>query len=112
MAGRFSHPEQARTYVEAIRGRLPRYTRDHVQCILKALVGVSIGQADEALAFCQDHELYSGGEFEQVLRVQTSQPQAAPRTDPIRLVHTDVAEKARQSPQTSNLDDYETIINP
>lgn len=112
VTGRFSHPERARTYVEAIRARLPRYIRDHVQCILKALDGVSIGQADEALAFCLAHELYSGGEFEQVLRVQTSQSMTARQVDPIRLVHADVAEKARQAPQTSNLDDYETIINP
>ncbi|TVQ11448.1 MAG: IS21 family transposase [Balneolaceae bacterium] len=111
VTGRFSHPGQARLYVEAIRARLPRYTRDHVQCILKALDRVSIGQADEALAFCLAHELYSGGEFEQVLRVQTSQSQAPKRTDPLNLVHSDVAEKARQAPQTSNLDDYETIIN-
>jgi len=109
---RFSHAEQARTYVEAIRARMPRYTRDHMQCMLKALEAKSLAQADEALVFCLSHELYSGSEFEQILRIHPHQTPSPKHVDPIQLVHADVAEKARQIPQTSNLNDYETIINP
>jgi hypothetical protein len=111
-AGRFSDPDRARQYFGGIQRRLPRYIRDHLQCILKALSGIAAEQADEALNFCLTHELYSGTEFEQVLRVQASQTKKATQADPITLLHADVVEKARQIPQASNLDDYESIINP
>lgn len=108
----FPDRDRARQYFRGIQGRLPRYTRDHLQCILKALSGVAAEQADGALNFCLTNELYSGTEFEQVLRVQTSETKKATRADPITLLHADVVKKARQTPQASNLDDYETIINP
>ncbi len=111
-ASRFSDPDQARQYFGHIQERLPRYTRDHLQCILKALTGVAAEQADKALNFCLTHQLYSGTEFEQVLRVQTSETKKATQTDPITLLHADVVEKARQAPEVSKLDDYESIINP
>lgn len=111
-AGCFPDRDRARQYFGQIQQRLPRYTRDHLQCILKALTGVAAEQAEEALKFCLTNELYSGTEFEQVLRVQASQPKAATRPDPITLLHADVIKKARQTPETSNMDTYETIINP
>lgn len=111
-AGCFPDPERARQYFARIQERLPRYTRDHLQCILKALRGVAAGQAEVALSFCLTNELYSGSEFEQVLRVQASQTKKATQSDPVRLLHTDVVEKARQAPEVSKLDDYESIINP
>lgn len=111
-AGCFADRDRARKYLRSIQGRLPRYTRDHLQCIIKALRGVAAEQADKTLQFCLTHQLYSGSEFEQVLRVQTSDTKEATRADPITLLHADVVEKARQIPQASNLDDYESIINP
>lgn len=111
-AGGFTHRDRARTYLAHIRQRLPRYIRDHLQCITAALNGAGVEAADKTLEFCLKNELYSGREFEQVLRVHCSGPahSAAPR--PTALLHTDHGEKANQAPQTSNLDDYETIINP
>jgi len=111
-AGRFSDPDRARQYFGHIQQRLPRYTRDHLQCILKALSGVPAEQADEALSFCLTHQLYSGTEFEQVLRVQASEAKKATQADPITLLRADVVDKARQTPEASKLDDYESIINP
>jgi hypothetical protein len=64
------------------------------------------------LSFCLTHQLYSGTEFEQVLRVQASETKKATQADPITLLRADVADKARQAPQASKLDDYESIINP
>jgi hypothetical protein len=112
-AARFTHPGQARTCLACIKERLPRYIRDHLQCITRALEQVETEVADTTLAFCLKNELYSGSEFEQVLRAGRSK-QAAPAQpgSPIKLLHTGSIEKASQTPQTSNLDDYETIIHP
>jgi len=109
---RFTHRGQARTYLTRIRERFPRYIRDHLQCITRAVSQVEAEVADTTLAFCLNNELYSGSEFEQVLRVERSEQAGAARpASPIKLLHTGAIEKAGQSPQTSNLDDYETIIH-
>lgn len=112
-AGSFSSRDQARSYFAGIRERLPRYIRDHLQCITKALKQVDTQAADATLAFCLKNELYSGTEFEQVLRVHCSE-QAAPARPhgPIKLLNDGPLGQADQSPQTSELDTYETIINP
>ncbi|MCC5905138.1 MAG: IS21 family transposase [Balneolaceae bacterium] len=111
-AGCFSDPDRARSYIARIQQKLPRYIRDHLQCIVKALDGVDAVVADETLAFCLKNELYSGSEFEQVLQVHRHQPTPAVNPHTIKGLSTDHVAKASQAPQTSNLDDYETIINP
>lgn len=97
-----------------IKERLPRYIRDHLQYITKALQQVPVEAADATLTFCLKNELYSGTEFEQVLRVHRSELTPSAGTSPMNLLDadTDTIAKADQSPQTSNLDTYETIINP
>jgi transposase len=112
-ASRFTHPGQARTYLACIQERVPRYIRDHLECIARALKQVETEVADTTLAFCLKNELYSGSEFEQVLRAARSQQAAPVRPNaPIKLLNNGSIEKAGQTPQTSNLDDYETIIHP
>lgn len=109
---RFSHPERAERYLAAIRKHFPRYIRDHVQYIITALEDCEIAPADQTLEFCLKNELYSGQEFKQVLDVHRSEVANPPKKPTVKFLSTDSAEKADQSPQTSNLDDYETLINP
>jgi hypothetical protein len=107
----FSDPELAKQYVGCIQKRLPRYIRDHLQCIVKALDEVDTDVADRTLEFCLKNELYSGTEFEQVLRVHRHQPLSSAKPHSIKPINTDHLTKASQTPNMSNLDTYETIIN-
>lgn len=110
----FSAPDRARSYIGQIKQRLPRYIRDHLQCITAALKDVETEVAEATLTFCLKNELYSGSEFEQVLRVLSSQNTAPVRPaaeESIKLLNAGSTSKVDQAPQTSNIDDYETIIN-
>jgi hypothetical protein len=114
VASGFREPERARTYIARIQGRFPRYIRDHLQCMARALDGVASDLADHTLTFCLKNELYSGSEFEQVLAVHASQHAGAVRPaagGPLRLLNPGSTGKADQAPQTSNINDYESIMN-
>lgn len=108
----FSSENVAKNYLEKIKEQFPRYIRDHLQVILKALHDVPKEVADKTLIFCLNNHLFNAYEFEQVLGVlllETISPEK--KQTPIKLLNETSLEKANQCPQTSNLEDYEKIIN-
>ena len=105
----FTDKDKAAQYLQKINQKLPRYLRDHLQVILKALEGIEKQDADRALDFCLENEILSGYDFEQVLFVKT--PQAPLLQKGIRLLDKNNLEKANQIPEKSDLRDYENIIN-
>lgn len=114
IASGFTDKQLIMEYLQLIKETYPRYTRDHLQAIIKALMitGSVMQVAERALDFCSKNRLISGYEFEQVLLVFISQ--AAPKKieKKIMLLDKKNLEKANQTPQKRNLDDYEKIINP
>jgi len=110
-SNRFANKELALGFVQKIREMFPRYTRDHLQVILKALSEVDQVVADKTLNFCLQNQLFNGHEFEQVLHVIILETQPPTPQNPIKLFEKDHQKKASQSPQTSNIEDYEDIIN-
>jgi len=105
----FTDKDMAVRYLQKIARKLPRYTRDHLQVILKALEGGERQAADSALEFCLKNDILNGYDFEQVLFVEA--PRTAPLKTEIRLLDKNNLEKAGQVPEKSDLKDYETIIN-
>jgi hypothetical protein len=67
----FTEKNYASNYLKKIREDHPRYTRDHLQVILRALDadGVTKEIADDTLKFCVQNTLFNGNEFEEVLYV-------------------------------------------
>lgn len=107
----FTDKELGLTYIWQIKAKYPRYTRDHVQVMLKALKEADQVVADKTLGFCIKNELYNGHEFEQVLFVQLSQTDPPFNPHHIKLLDKDSQQKALQAPQSSSMLDYEHIIN-
>lgn len=105
----FTEGDKAARYLQKINLKLPRYLRDHLQAMLKALEGFERQAADKALDFCMENEILSGYDFEQVLFV--SAPPLPVLQQGIRLLDKNNLEKARQAPEKSDLRDYENIIN-
>lgn len=105
----FTDKDMAAQYLKKINQKLPRYTRDHLQVILKALEGSEKQAADSALDFCSKNDILNGYDFEQVLFVEA--PQIPPLQKGIRLLDKNNLEKADQMPEKSDLRDYENIIN-
>ena len=108
----FTDREMALDYLKKIKNKLPRYTRDHLQVILKALKDVEKPRADEALEFCLKNSNLSGFEFEQVLQVCFYNARVMKTKKEVKLLDPNNIKKANETPQTSNIDDYQNIINP
>lgn len=110
-AAYFTQKELALSYINQIRKIHPRYTRDHLQVILRALPLANQITSDKTLDFCLLNELFNGHEFEQVLHVLLLENQTSPRQNTIKLFNNGNLDKAVQIPQISNIQDYENIIN-
>jgi len=107
----FTNKEQITGYIKQIRNKYPRYTRDHLQVILKPLTDCDQGVKDNTLDFCMENELFNGSEFEQVLYIYISENESPHIPEKIKLLNNGNLEKANQTPQVSNIDYYENIIN-
>lgn len=111
VAGCFTNQDLAMGYLLHIKKKYPRYTRDHLQVILKALANADKEAADKTLGFCQKNNVLSGHEWEQVLNVFHDDSLKTVSENKVTLLDKSNLEKANQSPQTSNIEDYENIIN-
>jgi hypothetical protein len=107
----FTDQPAAKNFIQTIKEKYPRYTRDHLQVILKAIEKVEKEVADKTLTFCIQKEVLNGHEFEQVLHVLNYDKKSTV-TQPIKLLNKEHLEKANQMPQVSDLQEYEKIINP
>ena len=63
VATKFSHPDNARDYLECIRVDKPRYIRDQVILIQKAIKESPQKAIDDALDFCMKNKLYRATDF-------------------------------------------------
>ena len=108
---KFTNQQLAMAYFLRIKKRFPRYTRDHIQAITKSLTEASISIADKTLAFCQANNILNGNEWTQVLHVFASENTLQPGLKEVNLLDKNNMKKASQIPQTSNIDDYEKLIN-
>jgi uncharacterized protein YecE (DUF72 family) len=112
-ANSFTNNELAMKYILKIKKKLPRYTRDHLQVILKTLSDIDKETADKTLKFCFENDILNGYDWEHVTHVYTSETEqnTSPVQPNIKLLNTGAKEKFEESPQVSNIDDYEDIIN-
>ena len=111
----FADQNKATKYLQHIKTKLPRYTRDHLQVILRALKNAEIEKpaADEALDFCIENRLFNGHEFEQVYSVFALEILMPLKSkNQIKPINKGSLKKANETPDKSNIDDYENIINP
>lgn len=109
----FSNGELALSYILKIKEKYPRYTRDQLQVLLKALTNVGKQDiADKTLDFCLKNTLLSATDFEQVLHVFDWEAIAPSKKQiPIKLLDENNLAKANQTPQKSDIEDYEKIMN-
>jgi Integrase core domain len=107
----FTNKEQIRDFIKHIKSKYPRYTRDHLQVMLKPLDMCDQVVKDNSLDFCVENELFSASEFEKVLFVFMSENETQIKPVKIKLLNNGNLEKASQTPEVSNIELYENIIN-
>jgi hypothetical protein len=112
VAAYFADQDLAMFYLQKIREKLTRYTRDHLQVISKALTDIDKEAADKTLKFCLKNDVLNGYEWTQVLLVFQDESLTKTNKNEITLLDKNNDEKANQTPQTSDINDYENIVNP
>lgn len=108
----FTDKQAALDYFAKIKQVKPRYIRDQVRLIKKAISKSNATYADQALSFCQTHNIVSANDFKAVLdrfSQQASTDQA--ELEDLLLESIDRSHYSA-SPDKSNISDYESIINP
>lgn len=108
----FTDKKRALAYLNGLREAYPRYVRDQIQAVLKAVRSGNTEAADKSLAFCRKNQVFNALDFEQVYNVFfLEQGTPEPSNQPIKLMNERSLEKASQIPEKSNLDNYENIFN-
>lgn len=114
MSNHFSRPDVAMQYFESIRQNMPRYIRDQllkIRQVLEAEYPRSV--LDKTLNFCLKNDCYTASDFEDVLFVHLSDLEADIKAKGIDTNQSlKLPVKAAQKPSSSNINDYELIINP
>ena len=110
-ADNFTNPDLAMEYFLQIKKHYPRYTRDHIQAITKSLSATNTVVADKTLAFCLNNNIINGNEWAQALHVLAYENGSQQPMEEVKLLDENNMGKASQTPQTSNIDDYENLIN-
>jgi hypothetical protein len=107
----FTNESLASGYLNEIRKKLPRYTRDHLQVMLKTLTDSDKQTADNTLEFCLKNNVLNGHEWSEVFHVFLQETvKTEPKKDMTLLDKTNLI-KANETPCTSDIEDYEKIIN-
>lgn len=110
-AEHFTDTKKAVEYFRKIQAAFPRYTRDHLQVIRRALKDVPKNIADKALDFCVKNVNYCGHDFESVLFVLWDTATSETEFSDVKLMDKNNQSKADEMPQTSDINDYQDIIN-
>ena len=108
----FTDGQAAMEYFASLKKARPRYIRDQLLLVKKAMKKSNAPYADQALRFCQTHAIFSANDFRAVLD-QFSQKEEVCEPDVQNLLLESINRNHYQArPQKSNISDYESIVNP
>ncbi len=111
-SGDFTNVPLALGYLSLTRTNLPQYTRDHLQIMIKLLKNNNKITADKTLDFCIENNFFSGNNWAEVYNALFLESQKQELVEKIVLLNKANLIKAEEKPQTSNIEQYEKIINP
>lgn len=108
----FTDKQAAQEYFAQLQQAKPRYIRDQLLLIKKAICKSQAVHIDQALAFCRANGIFNAGDFNAVLN-KISRPDLLPPPQLEELLSKSVDRKHFSvQPQTSDITDYESIVNP
>ncbi len=111
----FTDQVVAKKYLQQIKERLPRYVRDHLSAILKALKEDKKPAADKTLDWCIQNQIYNGNEFNQVYQVlfmeKDRKKTSSKEKNTVKTLGKGSLDNVDQVPQKSDIEVYENIIN-
>lgn len=106
----FPDPQRAVAWLEKIRADKPRYIRDQLIIIRKAITGQDAERVIQAVEYCADYDIYSAADFKNVLDTQHDQSLDDVEPAKVNPLSGQTPANAHIQPDKSNIDDYQAIL--
>jgi len=110
VAGLFVDPSAAIKYLDAICKKYPRYSRDQLLEIKKAVGCCPKSKAQETLLFCLDNNILSTTDFHHIIKKSIYPQQQIPQAE-LRGLSAGAAVIAATIPAKSDISLYESILS-
>jgi len=107
----FTHQEFALSWMELIRKEKPRYIRDQLNMIQKAIEGVDAQKVELTLKYCIEKAICSATDFKAILELQHTESKAEGKVRILNPLSGKMPENALIQPEKSNIGEYEEIVN-
>lgn len=107
----FADPKKAVEWLEKVAEFRPRYVRDQLAIIARAVVGQPQEKIERVLDFCLQKCVYVARDFESILLIKEKDAVPDHKTGSNNPGNTKLPIEATQSPETSKIDDYEQLLN-
>lgn len=112
VVGRFSDPQTADAFFEALYQKRARYFRDQLQMINVSLDKYQGHCADQALDFCLDKQLFAASDFRDLMdHLNQTKTEATPLLEQICL-ESRVSEQLGITPHKSDIQTYQQLFQP
>jgi len=107
-AAKFSVPEKAEIFIECIRSEKPRYIRDQILLMQKAINDAPLEVIDKALDFCIKNRLYRATDFQDAIKHYQKEKITADNTFEIKIssLTQENIEKIKVTPKTRDMSEY------
>jgi transposase len=106
----FSAPDKAEIFLEFIRSEKPRYIRDQILLVQKAIKDVPMEVIDRALDFCVKNRLYKATDFQDAINHYQKERSIADNASDIdikvSLLTQENLEKIRVTPKIRDMSEY------
>jgi hypothetical protein len=114
ISGLLIDPEQGQRWMNAIRADKPRYIRDQLIIIRKAIEGASDpALISKAVSYCEQNSILIATDFKAVLSVYEQEEKdqlATAKIVRVNPLNSKMPDAALNSPEMSAIKDYEAIV--
>lgn len=107
----FAQEEMALSWMEMLRKEKPRYIRDQLDMIQKAIEGVDPQKVELTLKYCLEKSISSAADFKAILELQHTDRKAETNSRVLNPLSGKMPENALVQPEKSNIGEYEAIVN-
>ena len=111
LAALFADPQKALLWIELIKKEKPRYVRDQLEMVEKAIQGIDPDSVDLTLTYCLENAIATASDFKAILDLQHIKPQEESNIRLLNPLSGKLPVNAHIQPQTSKISDYEDLIN-
>ncbi|MEX2569376.1 MAG: IS21 family transposase [Cyclobacteriaceae bacterium] len=107
----FAREEMALSWMELLRKEKPRYIRDQLDMIQKAIEGVDPQKVGLTLEYCLEKSICRASDFKAILELQHTKTKEEPNIRIMNPLSGKMPENALVQPEKSNIGEYEEIVN-